>query len=171
MKQFVRVIELIADIGGYVPGWLVPLMMLLVFVEVFMRYVVGQPLMVADEYAGYMLVAISFLGLAYTWKEKGHVRITALIERLPVKISNWFRLVGLVLVLAFVLELIYFSYFYMARSFKLHMASDTWIRTPLQIPQMALPIGFVILALLIIIDIARAITIIRLGKSVEEEAR
>jgi len=47
-------------------------MMMLVVVDVFMRYVMRQPLMVSDEFSAYMLVALSYLGFAYTWREKGH---------------------------------------------------------------------------------------------------
>ena len=41
----------------------------LVVVDVFMRYVMHRPLMVADEISAYMLVALSFLGFAYTWRK------------------------------------------------------------------------------------------------------
>jgi TRAP-type C4-dicarboxylate transport system permease small subunit len=75
MKRIGYLIEKIAYLGGYLSGWLVPLMMMLVVVDVFMRYVMRKPLMVADEFSAYMLVALSFLGLAYTWREKGHVHV------------------------------------------------------------------------------------------------
>lgn len=168
MKRYSRVIESIANLGGHVPGWLVPLMMALVFFEVFMRYVVGRPPVIADEFSAYMLVALSYLGLAYTWKEKSHVRITALVDRLPPRVASWLRLVTLVIALGFVSELTYFSYVYMRRSFRLHMASGTWVHFPLQPIQMALPIGFIVLALIIISDIARAISYIQAGKNVED---
>ena len=48
MKQAGIIIEKVADFFGYVSGWLVPAMMLLVAVEVFMRYVLHDPAMVAD---------------------------------------------------------------------------------------------------------------------------
>ena len=85
MKQVGIIIEKVADFLGYVSGWLVPAMMLLVAVEVFMRYVLHDPAMVADEFSAYMLVALSYLGLSYTWRQGGHVRITLLVSRLPVQ--------------------------------------------------------------------------------------
>ena len=54
MKRLGYIVEKIADIGGYFSGWLVFLMMILVFVEVFMRYVLRRPPMVADEFSAYM---------------------------------------------------------------------------------------------------------------------
>ncbi len=170
MRRLGRVIESVANIGGHFSGWLVPLMMLLVLFEVFMRYVMGQPPMIADEFAAYMLVALSFIGLAYTWKEKGHIRITVLVNRLPPRESNWLSLVTLVFAFAFAIVLIKLSYDYMVFSFSLGMTSSTWLRFPLQGPQMTLVIGFILLSLMLIVEIATAITNIRSGRRVEEKA-
>ena len=65
----------IANLVGFLSAWLVPLMMMLVVVDVFMRYVMRHPLMIADEFSAYLLVALSFLGFAYTWRQGGHVRV------------------------------------------------------------------------------------------------
>jgi len=51
MKQIETVIKKAAGFFGYLSGWLVPSMMILVTVEVFMRYVLHDPPMVADETA------------------------------------------------------------------------------------------------------------------------
>jgi len=91
MKKISAVIEKIDNFFGYVSGWLVPSMMVLVAVEVFMRYVLHNPAMVADEFSAYMLVGLSYLGLAYTWRKGGHVRITLLVSRLPAKAASWMR--------------------------------------------------------------------------------
>ena len=169
MKQVGRVIENLVNIGGYFSGWLVLFMMLIILIEVFMRYLVGQPPMVADEFAAYMLVAISFLGTAYTWKGKGHIRITVLVYKTPTWISNWLRLITLIISSAFTLILIHSTYSYLVFSFKFRMSSSTWIRFPLQIPQMTLLIGFILLFLIQTVDIASAIVRIRSYMSVEEK--
>jgi len=51
------------------------------------------------------------------------------------------------------------------------MASPTHLRVPLQGPQMPLLIGFTILTLLLIVEIAKAITRMRSGESIEEATR
>ena len=103
MKQAGIIIEKAADFFGYVSGWLVPAMMLLVAVEVFMRYVLHDPAMVADEFSAYMLVGLSYMGLAYTWRQGGHVRITLLVNRLPVKVASWIRLCVLIMIFIFMI--------------------------------------------------------------------
>ena len=136
-----------------------------------MRYVLNQPPMVADEFGGYMLVALTFLGAAYTWMEKGHVRITALISRLPQKITSKLELVRLALVLIFSVVLVQASIGYVNHSFKVHMSSATIYRTPLQVPQMTIAIGFILLCLVIIIELVRAIRNIRSSPTASEESR
>ena len=171
MRLLVRVTEGLANIAGYIGGWLVPLMTLLILIEVVMRYVVHQPLMISDEFSAYMLVALAYIGLAYTWKEKSHVRISLLVNRLPTRVADWLRLATLGLGFAFVSLLIKLGYDYLAFSFKVGMVSSSWLRTPMQWPQMILPIGFFLLALVIIGDIAKVIANIRSGIKPEEKDR
>ena len=145
-----------------------PLMMILVLFEVVMRYVAHQPPIIADEVSAYMLVALSFVALAYTWRERGHVRITALIARLPAKVASWIRLIMLLLALGMSVILTHASYQYLAFSFKFHLASSTHLRVPLQGPQMPLVIGFAILSLLMIVEVGKAINKLRRGENIEE---
>ncbi|MFC1956223.1 TRAP transporter small permease subunit [Chloroflexota bacterium] len=168
-KQIVaRIVKRVANIGGYCAGWLVLAMMGTIFVEVFMRYVLNRPLGVGDEFAAYMLVALAYFGAAYTWMGKGHVRVTALVTRLPPKVASWLRLVTLACVFFFVLALCEASYGFMHTSFKLGLRSATWLRVPLQVPHATVVVGFLIFLLALGVDIARAIMNIRAGKSVEE---
>jgi len=171
VKRLDHIVDGIVYVGGYFSGWLVPLMMILVFVEVFMRYVVRQPPMLADEFSAYMLVVLAYLGVAITWKERGHPRVTAVVSILPTKVASWLRLIALVIAFALAIALCQSSYSYLVHSFKIHMRSPTWLNTPLQGPQMTILIGFILLSLLLIVEIARAIRKIRAGERVEEATR
>ena len=130
-----------------------------------------QPPIVADEFSAYMLVALVFLGAAYTFKEKGHVRITALVSRLPTKVASWLRLIALVIAFLFTLGLCQGSYSFILTSFERHMRSPSWLFTPLQGPHLTVAIGFVILLLLLAVEIGKAIVNIKAGKSAEEANR
>ena len=167
MKRIGYLIEKIAYLGGYFSGWLVPLMMMLVVVDVFMRYVMRQPLMVADEFSAYMLVALSFLGLAYTWREKGHVRIEIFVNRLMPKTYGWVRLLGLVLTFVFLIEMDRAAYKMISYAREINLRSSTWLTFPLFWPQLTVFIGFVLLTLLLAVDIVRAILKVRAGERVE----
>jgi len=160
-----------ANIVGYIAGWLVLLMMLLVLVEVFSRYVFNRPLMVANEFGSYLLVAVSYLAAAYAWKEKGHVRITVLVSRLPARVSSWLRLITMLLALVVAFGLSQSAYSYLQTSFRLGMASGSWLHFPLQGPHMTLMIGFTLLSLILMVEVTRAIKKLRRGESIEEATR
>jgi TRAP-type C4-dicarboxylate transport system permease small subunit len=167
MKRIAHIVEKIAYLGAYCSGWLVPLMMMLVVVEVFMRYVLHQPLMVADEFSAYMLVAVSYLGTAYTWRQGGHVRVTVLVSRLSSRTAGWMRFIVLILVLIFMIELDRVSYKMITYALQINLRSTTWLMFPLFWPQLAVFIGFVLLTLLLVIDIVKTFIKIRAGEKVE----
>lgn len=167
MKRVDSIIGKIANLGGYLSGWLVPLMMILVVVEVFMRYVLHQPLMVADEFSAYMLVALSYLGLAYTWKQGGHVRISILVSRLPARGAGWIRVLGLILVLIFMIEMDRSAYKMIVYALKMNLRSQTFFTFPLFWPQLTVFIGFVLLTMLLAVEIVQVLVKIQAGKKVE----
>lgn len=167
MSRLIRAVEGLVSMTGYFAAGVVLLMMALILYEVFMRYVVNRPPALADELSAYMLVVVAFVGTAYCFKVKGHMRVAALTERLPARVSNWLRLVTLSLVLIFTLMLSKASFGYLGYSFKVGMKSTSWLRVPLQIPQMALPIGFILLSLILLITIIKTIMDIKAGKNIE----
>ena len=171
MKRLVYITDRIADIFGYFCKWLVPIMVVLTFAEVFSRYVAGKPLVIADEYGAYMLVTLSFLGAAYAWKEKSHVRITFLVSRLPLRAAIHLRLATLIVSFIFLALLTHASYGFMATSFRLGLKSSTWLITPMQVPHLTVAIGFLLLSLLLIGKIAKAIMQIRARVNDEETDR
>jgi TRAP-type C4-dicarboxylate transport system permease small subunit len=167
MKRIAYIVEKIAYLGGYYSAWLVPLMMMLVVVEVFMRYVLHRPLMVADEFSAYMLVVLSYLGTAYTWRQGGHVRVTVLVSRLSPRRAGWIRFIGLILVFIFMVELDRVGYKMIVYALKINLRSSTWLMVPLFWPQLAVFIGFVLLTLLLVVDIVQTFIKIRAGEKVE----
>ena len=171
MKQVSTIIEKIANFFGHLSGWLVPLMMTLVAVEVFMRYVLHDPAMVADEFSAYMLVALSYLGLAYTWRQGGHVRITLLVSRLPPKVASWIRLMVLIMIFIFMVGITLAGYEMIIYALQIDLRSDTWLTFPLFWPQLTVFIGFLLLTLTLPIEIARVIVKIRAGENVEGQSK
>lgn len=167
MKARLSLVERLGDLMGYLGGWLVPLMMMLVVVDVFMRYVLHQPLMVADEFSAYMLVALSFLGFAYTWRQGGHVRIEVLVSRLPSRVNDRVRLIGLILSFIFMIAMDQAAFRMIAYARQMNLRSPTWLMFPLFWPQLTIFIGFVLLTLVIGADILHIWTKIRTAGKAE----
>jgi len=167
MNRIFAFLEKIAYLGGVLSGWLVPLMMMLVVVDVFMRYVMRRPLMVSDEFSAYMLVALSFLGLAYTWRQGGHVRIEILVSRFSRRSYDRVRLAGLILTFLFLIELDRAAYKMIVYALKMNLRSSTWLMFPLFWPQLTVFVGFVLLTLILGIDLVRTGAKIRAGRKGE----
>jgi TRAP-type C4-dicarboxylate transport system permease small subunit len=168
VKRTRLIVEWVADFCGHFSGWLILAIVGLVFFEVFMRYVINQPPGLVDEFSGYMMVGLSFLGAAYTWKERGHIRITFIITRLPPKTRSYLRLATLILVFLFMVSQVFAGYGFLERSFKYNMSANTWLFTPLQGPHITMVIGLVIFLLILLVAVVRAVANIREGKSSEE---
>lgn len=157
LEKTVRLIERITDVlSGHLQAWLIFLLMLLLLLEVLTRYVLNSPLGISHEMGAYLLVTITFLGLAYTWKEKGHVRVEFLVNRLPEKGRKWVRLFTLLIATAFSLPLIQASYGLLMDSRLFQARSGTWLRTPLVYPQSVLLIGSILLFLQLCAELIKA---------------
>jgi len=167
MKQFASAVDRLANFVGYLSGWLVPIMMMLVVADVFMRYVMRQPLMVADEFSAYMLVTLSFLGFAYTWRQGGHVRVEVLVNYLPPRLKDWVRLIGLILTFIFMIEMDRAAYKMIVYALQMKMRSSTWLMFPLFWPQLTIFVGFVLFTLMLAVDIVQAGGKLRAGKNAE----
>lgn len=170
VEKLIRGLDWLTGGLGMFSAVLVVVMGFLIGFEVFMRYVVGRPPLLADELSRYFLVAMTFLGMSWVWQEKGHVRVEALVQRLSKSKANAIRLVTLVLAFAFSLALFIGSLDFIERSFSQNRTSDSWLHTPLKYPESTIVIGFLLLALQVAATIWRAIGTVRAGGALEQEA-
>ncbi len=161
-------IEKASNMAGYAAGWVVILIILLTMVEVVTRYVFRQPLILCDEFGGYSLFAICFLGLSYCAREHGHIRITFLVERMPSKAGNWVRVGTLSLAVFYAGIASKVSWDFWVASFQRNMRSNSWLMTPLKWPQMVLPIGFSLLTLVLVLQLIDTVRKVRGGERIEE---
>jgi TRAP-type C4-dicarboxylate transport system permease small subunit len=125
-------------------GWLACIFFVLIGVFVIANVVgrqIGVAFRSADEFAGYCMSASAFLGLAATFRDRIHVRVTLLIDQFNPHIKARFDVVCL---LAASIILAYLTY---------HTAMMTWfswdfeektqgmLPIPLWIPQMGMLLG------------------------------
>ncbi len=158
IHKAVAVIEKIVDIlSGHLQGWIIFFLMVMLLVEVLTRYVLQSPLSIADEMGGYLLVSITFVGLAYTWKEKGHVRVELLINKISPKARYWLRIITLSLATVFCIPMIIGSYQLLQDSLLFEARSGSWLRTRLVYPQTVLVIGATLLLFQLLAELVKKI--------------
>ena len=75
MKKLIILIDNLSGIGGWVAGILMAIGLVLSVGEIVFRSFLNSTLYVADEYTGYLMAMLTFAGLAYTLRERGHIRM------------------------------------------------------------------------------------------------
>lgn len=168
--MFARIAGKLSYGTGYLAGLVLLAIIVLTMTEVVSRYVLRNPLILSDELGGYALVAISCLGLAYCGIERGHIRITFIVERLHPRTAGWIRLVTLALGLIFVAVAAWVSWNFLGDSFTRDMRSNSMLRTPLKWPQMAMPVGFTLYAVVILALLIQAIRDVRARRPADKFA-
>lgn len=168
MEKLTRFIEKSSYGTGYLSGVVLLAIIVLTMVEVVSRYVLNNPLILSDEFGGYALVAVTFLGLAYCAQERGHIRITFIVERLNPRTTGRIRVVTLALGLLFVSVAAWVSWQFIGDSFARNMRSNSMLMVPLKWPQMVMPIGFTLFALVLLGQFVKAVQNLRAGRTVDE---
>ncbi len=99
-----------------------------------------------DEFAGYSMAASAFLALAYTFHSNEHIRVTLFLQRLRGRLRSaleiWCHLLGIALSGFFAWYSVKMTFV----SWQINELSQGLIPLPLWIPQLAMAVGTVMLA-------------------------
>lgn len=85
-----------ADIIGYLTAFVMVLMILNVFYDVIMRYFFNTGSIAMQEMEWHLFSVIILLGISYTLKEDGHVRVDLIYDRLSDKKKALINLFGVI---------------------------------------------------------------------------
>jgi len=133
-------------------------MMLIVAAGVFAREVVDSPLHVTEEFAAYLLVALTFLAAGVSLHEGALFRVGVIYERLPTRAR-------LVVGLAWDAGALVFSAIVGWQLYRLVVSSytkgivstTTGSGTPQYIPQIVMPLGFALLSIVLAVQVGSRI--------------
>ena len=104
-----HVADRVNDHLGRLIAWLTILMVIVTCGVVAARYVFSVGSIALQESVMYMHAMVFMLGIGYTLKEQGHVRVDVLNERLPPATRNWIDLFGHVFFLVPVSVFIFYT--------------------------------------------------------------
>ena len=113
----------------------------LLVVDVFGRYVLNKPMLIAYELSGYLLVGITYLALAYGLQHGSHIRVTIFVDFLPARLRRWWNLILDSVVLVCIIVLMWKSVNLVEMSFESGARAATYLRTYFWIPQAIVPVG------------------------------
>ena len=145
--SYEKLVRKITYAGAYIGGFMLVLMFLLVFTEVVLRTFFNSSTMVSDEISGYHMAGGFFLASAYALQEGAIVRIDILYNRFPLKLRCFLDIFIDLVVLCYTVILFKYTFDYMYKSLVNSARSVSFIKTPLWIPQLFIPLGSLILFL------------------------
>ena len=96
--------------GDYVIAALFSTMIVVVTAQVLWRYVFDNSLDWTEEFSRHVFVWMTFVGAALAVKEGTHIRVSILVDMLPVKMKNYLASVYLVLIVIFLGLVAFFGF-------------------------------------------------------------
>jgi TRAP-type C4-dicarboxylate transport system permease small subunit len=143
---FGRFVNAIANGSAVLSGISVVAILLIVCIEVGLRQF-NKSLLVADEICGYLNAAAVFLGLAYTLRDGGFIRVELLYDRLKGAVKQAVRWFIVITGTVYVAALLYFTIIHVSYLYKQDVRAISIIDTPEWIPQTFAVIGLAALLL------------------------
>jgi TRAP-type C4-dicarboxylate transport system permease small subunit len=133
-------------------------MMVLVTFEVLLRTFANRSTLVADEMAGYLLVAMTFLGLAPSLRGGAFIRIDTYRDRLRGGARRALDVALVAVALAYAITVDWYLWDLLAGTWRLGTTSIQVSRTPLWIPQAVMAVGGLLLILELVVEMVLVIT-------------
>ena len=112
----------------------------------------------ADDFAGYLMAASTFLALAYTLRMGGHIRVTMVIRYIPESVAYWLELFVIILGATVSGYFAWFMIDMVWQSYQYKEVSQGHVPTPLWIPQSILAFGLVVLSIAFLEEIWRILS-------------
>lgn len=96
LKGFSGAIDRSNEAVGRVVSWVTLLLVLLVFADVLMRYLLKTSFVFVQELEWHLFAFIFLIGAGYTLLHDGHVRVDIIYQRLGAKGRAWINLLGVI---------------------------------------------------------------------------
>lgn len=149
LKALRGAIDSFNEAVGRVVSWVTLLLVLVVFVDVVMRYLFRTTFVFTQELVWHLFAFIFLIGAGYTLLHDGHVRVDIIYQRIGFKGRAWINLVGvLIFLIPGCLMVISTSWRFTVTSFAMLEGSPDPGGIPFRfIVKGFIPVGFVLLLL------------------------
>lgn len=169
MEKIVRLFDRISEVFGMIAGVMMLSGLTLVIAEIVARALFDKTLYITEEYTGYLMVAITFLGLASTLKNKGHIRMVFLHKLVTGKarilLDIYAFTIGLVIFTIITITTTNFFWDSVVSQTRSMQISETY----LAVPQSMMPLGSFVVTLQFAAELMRSILKLRAGDMEKEE--
>ena len=139
--------QLLSRLCNALGGVTLVVMTTIVVVDVCLRTLFNQTLGFVEEVTGYLVVVVTFFGVSITFREGAMFRVSFLYEKFPLALQKALGIVYLTITIVFCGTMMWFTSLMVWSSFTRGKIAATELQTPIYIPQILLPVGFLILLL------------------------
>lgn len=147
MQRIFKFIDKMSGWGGVGSSVCILIIITLILVEILVRTVSGRSTFVTEEYSGYLLCWFAFLGMSYTLKTDGHIRVNLLLSRVSARKKAMLEIFGGLIGLGTFLFLTVYLANLFYDSLTMGVRSMHVSETPLFIPQSMPVLGSALMVL------------------------
>ncbi len=138
--------------------WVLLIITISIFYDVVMRYVFNSPTIWATELSEFLLVFITFIGIAELQKRKSNINMDYFFNKFSPRIRKYVAIINSLFLLIFSAIVTTEAYMLITAAYKYNYRTNTLLSIPLVIPYSLVMIGMFLLLLQAIIDIEEAIS-------------
>ncbi len=161
MKRIINIIDGISGFHGWVAGIMMAVALILTVVEIVYRSGFSRTIYITDEYSGYLMAMLTFCGLAYTLRERGHIRMMMLPHLMKGQVRILVNMVCFVIGMIFCIALTWFTFQFFWDSVISNSKSSQLSETYLAIPQFFMPLGSLLMALQFLAEFLKGAAMLR----------
>lgn len=149
LKWYIVFVDGFNDILGIGVGWFTTIMVIVVFVNVVLRYVFGQGYLALQDLSWVLFGVVFMIGAAYTLRHDRHVRVDIFYVNYSPKTKLWVNLLGtLFFLVPFCLLGMYVSWPFVERAFAVQETSpDAGGLAARYLVKSMIPLGFFLILL------------------------
>ncbi|MGR5499289.1 TRAP transporter small permease [Vibrio chaetopteri] len=128
------------NLEGAVGALLLAAIVILITIQVIMRYVFQNALSWSEELTLWTFIWFIWVGIAYAFKERKHVKVTFFQDLLPEKIKKYLEVIIDIAIVAFLLTMTYQSYKLITLPYVLSQKSVV-LNLPIAVMYASAPVG------------------------------
>ena len=173
-SQIVRTVGSFAGtISGTLAGIGVAMIFFITVAEIITRKILGQSLLWSTEVQLFTIASVSFVGIAYTLREEGHVRMTLIYSRMSPQTQRVMDFIVTLFALLWTGFFFYASYLRMTRALSNDESTAGIIDIPFWMGMLWMVVGSILLAMVLLSRLIKVMAAERFGqaKSAEETDR
>jgi len=172
-----QIVRTVGSFAGTISGTLAGIGVVMIFcitvAEIITRKILGQSLLWSTEVQLFTIASISFVGIAYTLREEGHVRMTLIYSRMSPQTQRVMDFIVTLFALLWTGFFFYASYLRMTRALANDESTAGIIDIPFWMGMLWMVVGSILLAMVLLSRLIKVMAAERFGqaKSAEETDR